>query len=195
MAPEIGKQPWNLTHRLSFFFRSFIKVPYRSTDLVSQLFTDQRLLRAAVRKARKNWNSIVKEVVLFTFFFINAIGVFSVWTREGNISLTLLDDPFWFAPFGLEWKKDWQLKTAFGYWYSTVFIALKGTRCCIMMLEGTVAEDLSKNRKPTAPHIFISIVMIRFSALVPIIVPFLLSTPSFEFFLIRAPILVSAPTE
>ena len=182
MAPEIGKQPWNLTHRLSFFFRSFIKVPYRSTDLVSQLFTDQRLLRAAVRKARKNWNSIVKEVVLFTFFFINAIGVFSVWTREGNISLTLLDDPFWFAPFGLEWKKDWHLKTAFGYWYSTVFIALKGTRCCIMMLEGTVAEDLSKNRKPTAPHIFISIVMIRFSALVPMIVPFLLSTPSFEFF-------------
>ena len=55
------------------------------------------------------------------------------------------------------------------------------------MLEGTVAEDLSKNRKPTAPHIFISIVMIRFSALVPIIVPFLIGTPSFEFFLIRAP--------
>ena len=55
------------------------------------------------------------------------------------------------------------------------------------MLEGTVVEDLSKNRKPTAPHIFISIVMIRFSALVPIIVPFLLSTPSFEFFFNKGP--------
>ena len=63
---------------VSFSTRSFVIVPHRSTDLVSQLFTDQRSLRAAVRKARKNWNSIVKEVILFTFFFINAIGVFSV---------------------------------------------------------------------------------------------------------------------
>ena len=61
-----------------FSTRSFVIVPHRSTDLVSQLFTDQRSLRAAVRKARKNWNSIVKEVILFTFTSISAVGVLSI---------------------------------------------------------------------------------------------------------------------
>ena len=69
---------------VSFSTRSFVIVPHRSTDLVSQLFTDQRSLRAAVRKARKNWNSIVKEVILFTFSFINAVGVFFGLNSRGK---------------------------------------------------------------------------------------------------------------
>ena len=49
-------------------------------------------------------------------------------------------------------------KTACGYWYGTIFIALKRTTSCIIMPEGSVTEDLShmENRKPATSHIFMS---------------------------------------
>ena len=51
-----------------------------------------------------------------------------------------------------------QSKTACGYWYNTIFVALKRTGGCLMMLEGSIAEDLShmQNRKPAASLILIS---------------------------------------
>ena len=122
---------------VSFSTRSFVIVPHRSTDLVSQLFTDQRSLRAAVRKARKNWNSIVKEVILFTFTSISAVCVFSIWTREGNISLTLTDNPFDLHHLDLNEEKDWQLKTAFSYWYwhlYWLFTQIANGKACIIVV-------------------------------------------------------------
>ena len=48
-----------------------------------------------------------------------------------------------------------QSKTACGYWNSTVFIAFKRTRKCIMALEGRFAEYLS-HKQNTLPEILMS---------------------------------------
>ena len=42
-------------------------------------------------------------------------------------------------------------QTVCGYWNSTIFLALEIIRGCIMMLQGSVAEYLSRmqNRKPS----------------------------------------------
>ena len=56
-----------------------------------------------------------------------------------------------------------QSQTACGHWYSTILIAFKSTRSCIMTLEGSVPEYLShkQNRKPDASQILVGNLQIQ----------------------------------
>lgn len=61
--------------------------------------------------------------------------------------------------FAIRYVKNRKPKTAFGYWYSTIFIAVKRTRSCLMTLEGIgVEEYLShrQNRKSDISQILMS---------------------------------------
>lgn len=55
--------------------------------------------------------------------------------------------------FWRECCKNKQFKTACGYWQSTIFIPLERTRGCIVMLEGSVGEELFSHAKQKTCHI------------------------------------------
>ena len=60
-------------------------------------------------------------------------------------------------PGQLELPSEMTNKSACGHWHNTFFMALKWTRGCIMMLEGSVARDLSSHAKQETcpiPHIY-----------------------------------------